>query len=130
MLHHLSAAAAALAATVMLAASAAFAEQPPLAQAGKKHFIRCVACHSMSAEAPPKLGPHLEGIVGREVASVEGFNYSDALRVQGFTWDEAQLDKWLTSPQADIPGLCLPFTGLAKAEERRAFIAYLKHPAP
>jgi len=50
------------------------------------------------------------------------------LRAQDFTWDEAQLDKWLSPPQADIPGLCLPFNGLAKAEQRRAFITHLKHP--
>lgn len=130
MKQYLRAGRAILIATASFAASAAFAEPVSMAQAGKKHFIRCVACHSMSAEAPSNLGPHLEGIVGRKVAAVEGFKYSDALRAHDFVWDEAQLDRWLKSPQADVPGMCLPFMGLAKPEDRQAFIAYLKNPDP
>lgn len=110
--------------------SAAMAERPTMADAGKKIFIRCVACHSVSADAAPRPGPHLEGIVGRKVAALPDFNYTEAMRAQTFTWDEAQLDRWLKNPQADIPGLCLPFTGLAKPEDRHALIAYLKQPVP
>lgn len=118
----------ALAATALLVATAAIAQRPASADAGKRHFVRCVACHSVIADAPPKLGPHLQGIVGRQVASVENYAYSDAMRAQNHTWDEARLDQWLKAPQADIPGLCLPFMGLAKPEDRQALIAYLKDP--
>lgn len=104
--------------------------EPSLAEAGKKHFIRCVACHTMSADARPGIGPHLEGIVGRQSAAVEGFKYTDAMRAHAVVWDEATLDAWLEAPQADVPGLCLPFTGLRKADDRAALIAYLKGPAP
>lgn len=108
----------------------ATAEEAALVEAGRKHFIRCTACHSTRADAPPNIGPHLEGIVGRTVAAVAGFNYSDAMRAQTFVWDEAQLDRWLEHPQADIPGLCMPFKGLSKPEARKALIAYLKNPTP
>jgi len=98
-------------------------------EAGKKLFIRCVACHSLSAEDGRILaGPHLDGIVGRKVASVEGFKYSDAMRALSITWDEAELDRLLMKPQSIIPGLCMPFMGLAKAEDRAALIAFLKNP--
>jgi len=109
-------------------AGVATAEPPPDALVGKRHFIRCIACHTVSASARPLTGPHLEGVVGRPVASVEGFAYTEALRAQNFIWDEARLDAWLKAPQAEIAGLCLPFTGLAKAEDRAALIAYLKNP--
>lgn len=118
-----------LAALPLFAGAAATVERPVPAQAGKKHFIRCVACHSVSAASRPTTGPHLQGIVGRKAGSVEGFHYT-TLRAQTFLWDEQRLDRWLKAPQADFPGLCLPFTGLAKPEDRAALIAYLKNPAP
>lgn len=120
--------AAILGVAAMIAATSALAEAPAAALAGKKHFIRCIACHSMSADARPMTGPHLEGIVGRPAASLEDFTYSDAMRARRFVWDEAELDRFLKSPQADIAGLCLPFMGLAKPEDRVALIAYLKAP--
>ncbi|GLT02372.1 hypothetical protein GCM10007897_37790 [Sphingobium jiangsuense] len=110
--------------------SPATAEPPTPAEAGRKLFIRCVACHAVSADAPPRTGPHLAGIVGRKVASLPDFAYSDAMRAQSHIWDETQLDRWLQQPQAEIPGLCLPFRGFPKPEDRKALIAYLKHPVP
>lgn len=115
-------------AVAMIAASAASAEASPTVHVGRKHFVRCVSCHTTKADARSMTGPHLAGIVGRKVASVEGFAYSDTMRALNFTWDEARLDRFLKSPQADIAGLCLPFTGLPKPEDRAAFIAYLEGP--
>lgn len=106
------------------------AEPLPSPEAGRKLFIRCAACHSVTPTIPPRTGPHLEGIVGRKVASVPGYTYSAALRAQTYTWDEAQLDRWLQNPQGDIPGLCLPFRGYPKAADRRALISYLKNLTP
>ncbi len=118
------------AAMVLTSPSGAAAGDDAAAEAGKKQFIRCVACHSMSAEEPakPNFGPHLEGIVGRRAAAVAGYGYSDALRAQTFVWDEEQLDRWLQQPQADVPGLCMPFKGLVRPEDRKALIEYLKSP--
>ena len=98
-------------------------------EAGRKLFIRCVACHSMSATARPMTGPHLEGIVGRPAASLPDFTYSEMMRAQDFVWDEARLDAFLESPHKLNPGMCLTFMGLPKPEDRAALIAYLKDPA-
>ena len=122
---YISAVAAAIAAG-MLPSAVAVASDPPPAQTGRKHFIRCVACHSVRADARPMAGPHLEGIVGRPVASLPDFAYSDALRAQDFVWDEAKLDAFLEAPHTHHPGMCLTFAGLPKAEDRAALIAYLK----
>lgn len=116
-------------AIALLAMGAAPPGPPQPAAAGKRIFIRCAGCHSLSAQARPMTGPHLQAIVGRKVASVEGYTYSQALRTRNFRWDEARLDRWLSAPQAEIAGLCLPFTGLAKPADRAALIAYLKQPA-
>lgn len=117
-----------LVSATVLGATAFAAEDPPAAQAGKKHFVRCLACHSASATGRPTTGPHLEGIVGRQAASLADFVYSAELRSQDFVWDEARLDAFLKSPQATHPGMCLTFNGLPRPEDRAALIAYLKDP--
>ncbi len=95
---------------------------------GKKLFIRCKACHVLTPQERQLAGPHLQGIVGRQAGSLEGFAYGESLAGKTFAWDEAQLDQWLQQPQSVVPGMCLPFFGLRKAEERQALIEYLKRP--
>lgn len=114
--------------TTCLLAAPAMAERSDAAKAGKRHFIRCAGCHTVTAETRPGFGPHLAGIVGRRVASVEGFEYTPALRAQDFVWTEERLDEWLKNPQAMVHDMCMPFTGLAKPEARAALIAFLKDP--
>lgn len=112
-----------------IAASAEPAQPAPSAQSGKKHFIRCAACHSTDAADRSATGPHLNGIVGRTAASLPHFAYTSALRTQDFKWSEPKLDAFLKSPHSTHPGMCLTFNGLPKAEDRAALIAYLKDPA-
>lgn len=113
-----------------LLTSPAVAEQA-LAEAGKRHYIRCSACHALSADGPSNLGPHLENIVGRLAGSLEDYEYTEeALTNQSFHWDEATLEEWLRKPQEMLPDMCMPFFGLPRAEHREALIAYLKNPTP
>lgn len=113
-----------------------FAPLPVLAQdagsaeAGKRVFQRCAACHSATPGGPPRFGPNLSGVVGRKVASVPGYTYSAALKSKSFIWTEAQLDKWLKGPRALVPGTAMPFGGVSDPAERKAVIAYLKKPVP
>lgn len=125
-------AAVALSGLVALASfSAAFAA-PPASDAalGKRLFLRCVACHATSAKTPAKVGPHLQGIVGRKAGAVTGFGYSPAMKASKVVWTEATLDSWLQRPQAVVPGTSMAFAGLPNAADRKALIAYLKKPAP
>jgi len=113
----------------LLLDSTATADEASLAEAGKKQFIRCVGCHSLSAAAPPMFGPHLEGIVDRRAGTVSGYAYSEpTLRDQSFVWDELYFDEWLERPQEKYPTMCLAFSGLADPEARKAFIAFLRNP--
>lgn len=106
--------------------------QQALIAGGKSQFLRCKSCHVVDAEAPPpfgdSLGPHLEDIVGRPAASVEGFEYTEALQTLDLVWDEQTLDQWLLHPHAMVPGMCEPFMGMDNPEHRQALIAYLKNP--
>lgn len=101
------------------------------AKAGSMVFKKCMACHS-ATEAKNKVGPHLVGIVGKPVASVEVYKYSDALiafAAGGKVWDELTLGAYLAAPKAVVPGGKMAFAGLKKPEDIVNIIAYLKNPA-
>jgi cytochrome c len=87
-----------------------------------------VACHAIG-EPANKTGPHLVGIVGRPVASVEGYAFSEAMKEFAKTtptWDEAILSTYLENPRKLVPKSKMAFPGLKKPEERDNLIAFLK----
>jgi cytochrome c len=83
---------------------------------------RCIACHSPDAN---RVGPKHRGVVGRTAGTVPDFNYSKAVKSSGVVWSEETLDKWLTNPQAFIPGQRMNFK-VADPADRADLIAYLK----
>jgi cytochrome c len=95
------------------------------ADAGKQVFKKCHACHNVGESAKNAVGPILNGIVGRKAGSVEGYNYSDANKSSGITWDAATLDVYLTNPKAKVPGTKMAFPGLPNDKDRADVIAYL-----
>jgi cytochrome c len=107
----------------------AFVAEAPRAgaqEAGEPTFKRfCAVCHSTDPGVN-KIGPSLAGIVGRKAGSVPGYNYTEANKNSGLTWDEATLDTYLTDPKKTIPGTKMLFAGIKKPEDRQALIAYLK----
>jgi len=92
---------------------------------GKQIFVKCQACHSIE-KGVNKVGPSLHGIVGTKAGDVPGYNFTDAMKNSGLTWDEATLDKYLTSPRKTVPGTRMVFPGLPKEQDRQDVIAYLK----
>ena len=92
--------------------------------ADDKIFNKCKACHGFEKN---KLGPHLKGIVGRDIGSVEGYKYSKAmLEMQGIEWTEDNLRIWLTKPKKFIPKTKMIFAGIKKEKELDELIEYLK----
>jgi cytochrome c len=69
---------------------------------GKKLFLSCTACHRLSEEN--FVGPHLVSVYGREVGSVEGYNYSSGMREAKFIWTDDKLRSFLTNQNAVVPG--------------------------
>ncbi len=111
-----------MAAVVLMAGTARADGDPAL---GKTQFTKCAACHS-AKEGENKIGPSLHGVVGRPSHSIEGFNYSDAMKNYNVTWDPATLDHYLADPRGVVPGTKMIFVGLKKDDERANLIAYLE----
>jgi cytochrome c len=102
-----------------------FASLTGSAEAGEKVFKQCMACHSVKA-GENKVGPSMNGIVGRPAGQVAGYNYSAANKNSGKTWDEETMFAYLEAPQRAIPGTKMAFAGLKKPQDRADVIAYLK----
>jgi cytochrome c len=98
---------------------------------GEKIFKRCHACHTIDDGGAHGNGPNLWGVVGRPVASAEGFSkYSDALRATGGIWSVERIDAFLTNPHENIEGTRMPFIGLDQPHGRADLIAYLNWNSP
>lgn len=94
-------------------------------EAGKKTFRRCAACHALE-EGKNKVGPSLYGVVGRDIASADGFSYSDALKGLDGEWTADKLSEWLENPRGFAPGNRMGFPGLKDEGDRANVIGYLQ----
>jgi cytochrome c2 len=92
---------------------------------GEKVWRQCRACHKLE-DGRNGVGPHLNGIVGRDIASIEGFRYSSSLQDLDGAWTADELNAWLEDPKAYAPGNKMSFRGLRKEEDRAAVIAYME----
>lgn len=116
----------AFAGVVTLSDTAVRADDADLLKAGSKAFGACRACHTVDPDADSGLGPNLWGTVGNKSAHRDDFDYSDAMKKAKITWTDEALDKWLASPKAFLPGTKMAYIGMAKPEDRKALIAFLK----
>jgi len=86
---------------------------------------RCTGCHAMDQNHE---GPKLQGVYGRASGEVAGYPYSDALKKAHVVWDDASLNKWLTDPDAFLPGNNMDFL-VPRPQERKDIISYFKQGA-
>lgn len=93
---------------------------------GMSVFKKCAACHTPENGGKAKIGPNLWNVVGRDVATKDGFGYSDAMLGQEGVWDYELLDRYLTKPKDAIPGNKMVFVGLKKGSDRASVIMYLR----
>jgi cytochrome c len=94
--------------------------------AGEKDAKKCAVCHNFDQGGAAKLGPPLWGVLGRDIASVDGFKYSDALASKDGAWDYDKLDAFLTNPREWAPGTKMAFAGVKKPAERADIISFLR----
>ncbi len=99
------------------------------AEAGEALFKVCKACHQVGEGAKNAVGPMLNGIVGRKVGTIEGFNYSEANKevgAKGVIWTEDELFKYLEKPLTYMPKTKMAYAGMKDAQDRKDLIAFLK----
>jgi cytochrome c len=100
---------------------AAFAGDP-----GAEVFRACVACHTLSRDEGPRAGPSLAGIFGRKIATLPGYNFSEALRKMDIVWTPETVAKLFeVGPMAYTPGTKMPEQQIGSAEDRKALTDFL-----
>ena len=105
------------------------AADPALIADGEKAFRQCKSCHMVGEGAQNRVGPELNGLVGRTVGSVPDFRYSavfEEAMAAGEVWDTDRLHAFLANPKEAMPGTKMSFRGVRKPEEIDALIAYIQ----
>jgi len=97
---------------------------------GAPVFDACRGCHSIEEGGATLLGPNLWDIINRPVASVDGFEYSDALKAFGGNWELERLDEFLADPAGAVPGTRMAVGGVTDGADRADLIAYLNQNSP
>ncbi|QRP65017.1 c-type cytochrome [Rhodanobacter sp. FDAARGOS 1247] len=107
----------------LLSMAAWAGKAPDDVAAGQTLYLNtCGGCHSVDTD---RIGPRHRNVVGRAVASVQGYDYSPALKKLGGIWTPARLDQWLSGTQNMAPGSKM-YIELDDPDVRRSIITYLQ----
>ena len=121
--------------TIALAVLAAFMATPAFAEGdaakGEKIFKKCAACHAVGEGDKAKVGPVLNGVIGRTAGTNEEYasKYSKDMveaGAGGLVWNEETLNTYLENPKGMIKKTKMAFPGLKDDEDIANVIAYLK----
>ena len=94
---------------------------------GAEVFRACVACHTLGAEQANRAGPTLSGIFGRRIATVPGYNFSEALKRLDIVWTPETVSRLFEiGPSAYTPGTKMPEQRIGAAEDRDALVRFLE----
>lgn len=110
-------------------AQAALSNEFGDAKLGQQVYAQCIACHQVGKGAQTGIGPVLNGIFGRQVGAVQGYNYSDSLlrlKHNGMRWNFDNLDAYIENPRAFASQTRMGYAGLADPKARANLLAYLR----
>jgi len=91
--------------------------------AGERAYAKCRGCHKM--DGTNSVGPYLNGVVNRDVAAVQGYNYSPAMAGMEGVWDADTLGAFIENPRRYLDGTRMNFPGIPRVQERANLVAYL-----
>jgi len=93
---------------------------------GAEMFRSCIACHTLSEKDGVRAGPTLAGIFGRRIASLPGYNFSEALKKMNIVWSPETVAKLFeVGPAAYTPGTKMPEQRINSPEDRKALTDFL-----
>lgn len=93
---------------------------------GAEVYRACIACHTLSPDEGNRAGPTLAGIFGRKIATLPGYNFSDALKKMDIVWTPDTLSKLFEiGPTAYTPGTKMPEQKIGSADDRKALMDFL-----
>jgi cytochrome c len=98
--------------------------------AGEQSFKKCLACHAIGPGAKNKVGPELNGLDGRKSGTAPSYNYSDANKNSGITWNKETFEKYIADPRGVVPGTKMIFPGIKNDKERDNLWAYISQFGP
>ena len=94
---------------------------------GAEVYRACIACHTLSADEGNRAGPTLAGIFGRKIATLPGYDFSEALKKLDIVWTPETVSKLFEiGPNAYTPGTKMPEQTIGSAEDRKALTDFLK----
>jgi cytochrome c len=94
---------------------------------GAEIYRACVACHTLSPEQGHRAGPTLQGIFGRKIATLSGYNFSDALKRLDIVWTPETVSRLFElGPMRYTPGTKMPEQKIGSADDRAALVEFLK----
>lgn len=114
------------------AVAAVFAFAPSIASAagdpvaGEKVYAQCRACHQIGPTAKNAVGPVHNGLIGRKAGTFPGYNYSEANKNSGITWDEATFKEYIKDPKAKIPGTKMVYPGIKNDKQIDDVLAFIE----
>ena len=93
---------------------------------GAQVFRACVACHTLTPDEGNRAGPTLQGVFGRRIATLPGYNFSPALKKLDIVWTPETVSRLFEiGPMAYTPGTKMPEQTIGSAEDRDALVAFL-----
>ena len=95
------------------------------ADSGERLWRQCQACHKLES-GENGTGPYLTGVVGRDVAAAQGYDYSGNLIAVADVWTPENLNAFLENPKGYAPGTKMAYNGMPKIEDRANLIAWLE----
>jgi cytochrome c len=94
---------------------------------GAEIFRACVACHTLGTDQVNRAGPTLAGIFGRRIATVPGYNFSDALKRLDIVWTPETVSRLFeVGPSAYTPGTKMPEQRIGSEQDRAALVQFLE----